>query len=111
VIQQVAAINRVMPVLLLYVTFPGGAPTVAAVSGARTGFVAGDVTTTDHAAGDTSLTFAAGELPASLVPPLVSLADDVEIDRVRVYAVTNGWRVKTKLGATGTDCAFTLAVF
>jgi len=103
-------INRVLYVALLHVTFSGGNPSIANVRGMRTALVSGDFVVTDNAAGDTSITWASSVLPASPVPPTVSLAQDVEIDRVRAYLITNGVRVKTKLGATGTDCGFVLLI-
>jgi hypothetical protein len=59
------------------------------------------------AACSTSLTISkyVGE---QLRPCGLTIAEDVEIDRARVFPVTNGWRVKTKLGATATNVAFVL---
>lgn len=102
---------RVVPVMLVAVRFAAGVPTVEAFSSVSTSLLSGDLTILDNGAGDTSITWAADALPVPLVPPTVSLWEDVEIDRVRAYPITNGVRVKTKLGATGTDCAFLLQVF
>jgi hypothetical protein len=108
--QNLAGLNRVCPLAVLYVTFAAGAPVLTTVRAMREGVLTSSFTLTDNAAGDTSITWAASLLPGLTFPPTVSVADDVEIDRVRAYVVAGGVRVKTKLGATGTDAAFVVTL-
>ncbi len=109
--RSLAGLNRVSPVAVLHVTFPAGAPAIQSVRGARTSIAPSDFTVTDNGVGDTSITWSANLLPASTMPPIATLAEDVEIDRLRAYLVTGGARVKTKLGASATDCAFELVLY
>jgi hypothetical protein len=112
--RHIAGLNRVNPTAKLWVTFPAGTPTINLVRGMRTELVAADFTVVDNGAGDTTIHWASSKLPTPLFPPMVTLVDDVEIDRVRAYleavGANQGVRVKTKLGATGTDCAFVIEI-
>ena len=109
--RNLAGLNRVCPVAVIHVTFTVGVPAILSVSGARSAISASDFTVTDNGTGDTSITWATSVLPASTMPPVVSIAEDIEIDRARAYIVTGGVRVKTKLGATATNCAFIVVVY
>jgi hypothetical protein len=108
--RNLAGVNRVIHTAIVHVVFTGGTPSIANVRGMRSTLLPTDFTPTDNGAGDTTITWASSLLPASSVPPTVSLTDDVEIDRARAFLVTGGVRVKTKLGTTGTDCAFVLLI-
>jgi hypothetical protein len=103
---QVVGLWAVCAAAVVHVTISGGTPSITSVWSPRTGLVAGDFSLTDHGAGDTSVLHAGGKLPPATFPAFALQVDDVEIDRVRAVPVTNGARVKTKLGATGTDCNF-----
>lgn len=96
----------------LHVRFAAGAPTIESVQARNSALSAGDFTLTDNADGDTTIEWLSYKLPP-LVLAKLSLYQDVEIDRQRVYSTTSSSpstktavRVKTKLGATPTDCAF-----
>jgi hypothetical protein len=104
--KQIVALWAVSAVAVVHVSFLTGSPIISSVYSARTGLVAADFSLTDHGAGDTSVLHAGGKLPANTFPPFAMQVDDVEIDRIRAVQVTNGARVKTKLGATGTDANF-----
>mgnify|MGYP001381364014 CR=1 FL=1 len=106
-----AAHARVVPVLIVGIKFTAGAPVVEWFSTVSETLVSGDLTITDNAAGDTSIEWPADTLPPPLAAPEASVYEDVEIDRVRAYPITLGARVKTKLGATGTDASFQLKVY
>ncbi len=108
-VRQIVSQASLTPSVRLQVTFAAGVPSVSGLVALNTTLVAADFTLTDNGAGDTSLTLTkyVGE---QLRPLELTVAEDVEIDRDRVFAITNGWRVKTKLGATGTDAAFVLAL-
>ena len=95
---------EVAPTLSVHVTFSGGTPQLAAFAKMATNIVSGDITLTDDATGQTSITLASGKLPVTAMPPSIQVYG--EVDRVWAEAVTGGWRVHTKLGATYTDVAF-----
>lgn len=101
----VIAHANVTPSVKLYVTFPGSVPTISRIDSTRSDLSAGDFTLTDNGAGDTSITHTGGKLPARRWPATVAQVDDTEIDRIRGVPITNGVRVKTKLGTVGTDAA------
>jgi hypothetical protein len=107
--RQLVALAAISAAVGLHVTFPGGTPTIQVVMGVRTDLEAADFTITDHGNGDTTIVHTGGMLPVKTLPVhSLTQADDTEIDRIRAVPVTNGVRVKTKLGATGTDAAFVL---
>ena len=115
--KQLAAANRVMPLARLWVKFNSGQPFVETVQAAGSTVVPGDFTCVDNGAGDTTIwwtTGVGGKIPAS-VGAAVFQADDVEIDRIRAFpTLVSGnpaARVRTKLGATGTDAAFILEIY
>jgi hypothetical protein len=103
---QIVGLWAVSAAAIVHVTFSGSTPSIAGVFSPRTGLVAADFALTDNGLGDTSVVHAGGKLPPATFPAFALQVDDVEIDRVRAVPVTNGARVKTKLGATGTDCNF-----
>jgi hypothetical protein len=107
--RQTVALGTLAPSVRLQVEFPGGVPTITALVALNTLLVAADFTITDNGDGDTSLTLAkyVGE---QLRPLELTIAQDIDIDRWRVIPIANGWRVKTKLGATGTNAVFVLAL-
>lgn len=100
----------ITPAVVLEVHFSAGAPSIYYVGGMRTGLVAGDFTVVDNGDGDTSITHTGGKLPPATWSAGAEQVDDTEIDRIRVVSITNGWRVKTKLGSTGMDANFVLRV-
>ncbi len=102
------AYGKLAPACAVHVVFVAGAPTISSVIALRTTLTADDFTLTDHGSGDTSVVADADKLPPATWPPFAVQVDDTEIDRVRAVGVSNGARVKTKLGATGTDAAFLL---
>lgn len=103
---------KVVPVMLLSVRFVAGAPTVEDFSSTSSTLVAGDLVITDNGDGDTSVAVPADTLPLPIAKPMLSIWEDVEIDRQRaVYVSATEVRVKTKLGAVGTDAGFQLAWF
>jgi hypothetical protein len=98
--------------LVVSVEFSAGAPVLAGFSTTSTRLTTESFTLTDNAAGDTLIEWPAGTLPPRTVGPVLSLNEDEEIDRTRAFMAGdgNGVRVITKLGATGTDCAFTVCI-
>lgn len=113
--KQIAAMGGILPMAILYVTFPAGAPTVAAVKAMGTNVVTGDFTAVDNAAGDTTVHWASTVLPPVWSAPSVSLVGDVEIDRIRAFYTTVGAnqavRVKTTLAGVATDAAIAVAIY
>lgn len=109
------AYGGVVPVAILTVRFNAGAPLIDKVACANPALLAGDFTVTDNAAGDTSISWLATKLPTAVADAEASVTEDVEIDRVRAYATTVGGnpgvRVKTKLGAVGTDARFVVKIY
>lgn len=108
--RQVVALGNVSQCARIEVHFTAGVPSISGIWGLPTGLEADDFNVTDNGNGDTSITHTGGLLPAAQWSSSVTLCADVEIDRFRAYSITNGWRVKTKLGATGTDCNFVLHI-
>jgi len=114
--KQIVALAGIAPSLKFQVEFVAGAPVITQLIAIGTKITAANFTAlggqiTDNGNGDTTIT-----LPPTLIPPQLTrpsgltIVEDVEIDRARVVTVTNGWQIKTKLGATGTDAAFTFQV-
>lgn len=113
--RQTAALGGIAPMAILYVTFPAGAPTIAAVKAMGTNVVIGDFTPVDNGAGDTTIHWTSSVLPPVWSAPTVSQADDTSIDRLRAFYTTVGSnqavRVKSLLGAVATDAAFVLTIY
>lgn len=107
--RQVVAEAALSPSARVQVEFPGGVPTITSLIALHSSLSAGDFNVIDNGNGDTSLLLARwiGEW---LRPSELTIVADVEIDRSRAFSVANGWRIKTKLGTTGTDAAFVLAL-
>jgi hypothetical protein len=114
--KQIVALAGMSPSLKIQVEFPGGVATLTQLIALGTSVTLANFTAlggvlTVNGAGDTTIT-----LPAALIPPQLTRAsgltivEDVEIDRTRIIVVANGWRIKTKLGATGTNAAFVFQV-
>lgn len=100
---------QVVPAVALSIRFNAGTPIVDSVAAVGFNVASTDFTLVDNGNGDTMIQIAAGKLPpATLKPRALTLNDDVEIDRARAFLSGGDVRVVTKLGATGTDCAFTL---
>jgi hypothetical protein len=98
--------------LVFTIDFATGAPFVSGFAQVGTRLTTGLLTVTDNGAGDTTVAWPAGYLPARNVSPLMTVNGDVEIDRQRCILAADGLsvRVKTKLGATGTDVKFTVVI-
>lgn len=98
--------------ITLAVTITAGAPAITDILFCvHPDVVIGDFTVTDNAAGDTSIVYTGDLLPPKKRPPQGAQTDDVEIDRFRVFDITGGARVKSKLGASATDCNFVLDLY
>jgi hypothetical protein len=109
--KQLVALRKVTPAFVVEVLFPGGVPTINNFVCTSGVLLASAVTPNDLGNGNTSLTWAANTFPPATVRAhSLTLVEDVEIDRARAFPIANGVQVKTKLGATGTDCGFVLAV-
>jgi hypothetical protein len=112
--KQIAAVGRVIPLATVFVTISAGVPTVSGVLAPGSSVTTGSFTLTDNGAGDTTISWAASLLPTRSVGAKAFQTDDTEIDRIRAFygtasvpvANSPAVRVKTKLGATGTDCNF-----
>lgn len=94
------------------VTFSGGTPSIAGFSTVGTRLELGDLTVTDNGAGDTTISWPADYLIPGTIGPILTLNEDVEIDRQRAILAGDGLSVtvKTKLSTTGTDCAFSVLI-
>lgn len=109
--KQVVALAALGAAAAIHVTFSGGTPSIVSVQCVRADITGDSFSILDNAAGDTSITHTGGLLPVATWPAFAHQVDDTEIDRgPRVSSITNGWRIKSKLGATGTDCNFVLFV-
>ena len=109
--KQIVASAKVTTSARLWIKFTAGAPSVDKLYAPNGNLVIGDFTLTDNGNGDVTITVAAAKLPA-IEGAHVTLWEDVEIDRVRVFSVSAlAVRVKTKLGATGTDVNYIIDLF
>lgn len=117
---QHAAVGKVAPLAILFVTFSGGTPSIAACMAPGTDVVGGSFTVSDAGNGNTLISWKTGSSqPAGALPAAVGVMawqiDDTEIDRIRAILTTSGGdpavRVKTKLGAVATDCNFGVIIF
>ena len=108
--RQIVALANVAPAMHIEVHFASGTPSIYGLWGLPTTMSAGSFTVVDNGAGDTSVTHTGGLLPGLRWSATADQVDDTEIDRLRVVPITNGWRVKSKLGTVGTDCNFVLHV-
>jgi hypothetical protein len=107
--KQVVAFAMLGAAVAIHVTFSGGTPSIASVQCVRADVNPASFVVTDNGDGDTSITHTGGKLPAATWPAIAHQADDVEIDRgPRVISIASGWRVKTKLGTSGTNSNFVL---
>ncbi len=118
--RQLEGIGKVIPLARLFVTFAAGVPSIQRVQALGSNVVIGSFTVVDEAAGTTLIKWKTGTgAPAGALADAVGCAahqsDDVEIDRIRAILTTSSGdpaaRVKTKLGATGTDANFILEIF
>lgn len=109
--KQIVALTGVSPTLKIQVEFPGGVPTITQLIAMGTLVKITDFTVTPNGAGDTSITLTAGKIPPQLTRASgLTIVEDVDIDRRQIIAIANGWRIKTKLGAVGTNAAFVFQV-
>lgn len=107
-----AGLARVAPAALVEIRFSGGTPSVFRVLALGSEVGTGDFALTDNGNGDTTVTVASGLLPTLALRGSAAQTDDTEIDRIRCITVSAlSWRVKTKLGATGTDADFVLSLW
>lgn len=114
--KQIVALSGVAPSLKIQVEFVAGVPSITQLVALGTAitmstFAALGGLIVDNGPGDTEIRLPVSLLPAQLTRPSgLTIVEDVEIDRARVFPVAAGWRVKTKLGTVGTDAAFVFQV-
>jgi len=118
--RQLEAINRVMPLAILWIRIVAGMPSIYQLQAAGSTVVPGSFTVTDVGDGETLISWKTGTgvgtpaLPAA-VGVKASKTDDIDIDRIRAILTTSGSdpaaRVRTFLGAIATDCNFCLEIF
>lgn len=109
--KQIIALAALSPSMKFQVEFDAGEPKITQFVALRSQLTVDDFEIFDNGNGDTTINF----VPSKMVPQLMrasglTIVADVEIDRMRIVSEANGWRIKTKLGATGTDAAFTFQV-
>jgi hypothetical protein len=117
--RQHEAAGRVLPLARLWVGFSGGTPAILLVQALGGNVVAASFTVTDEGAGVTLISWKTGlGAPDGALPHAIGVkvgqTDDVEIDRIRAILTSDSGdpaaRIKTKLGASGTDCNFWLEI-
>jgi hypothetical protein len=118
--QQLSAVNRVMPLAILWVRIVAGVPSIFALQAAGTNVVTGSFTVVDVSVGETLISWKTGTgVGAPALPAAVGVraaqTDDTAIDRLRAILTTSGSdpaaRVKSFLGAAATDCNFCLEIY
>lgn len=95
----------------LYITFSGGTPTKTGIRSLRDDLTTADFTVTDNGAGDTSITHTGGKLPADAWPAESKVVGNSGDATDNVELITNGWRVRTRVGGTLADVPFVLKIF
>jgi len=117
--QQGVAAGSMIPLARVFVTISGGVPAVTSVMAPGSAVTTSSFTVTDNAAGDTTISWPVALLPTrAAAPGGLTQTDDTEIDRLRALYTTAAVpaanspavRVKSKLGATGTDCNFVVDI-
>lgn len=98
--------------LCVSVEFAAGDPVLVGYATVGNRLQTEDITLTDDGDGNTIVSWPAGMLPERTTRPILTLNEDEEIDRQRAILADDGLsvRVITKLGSTGTDCAFTVLI-
>lgn len=111
--RAVAAHEKAVFTLGISVTFDGGgAPVVSQVTGGPEAAIISTITPTDNGNGDTTLSWPAGTFADHLLPPTVSINEDVDALAPRAFYVANGVRVKTKNDSgVATNMAFTVIIY
>lgn len=118
--RQLEALGKVAPLALVWIRFSTGTPSIHRVMAPGSNVEAASFTVTDEGAGVTLISWKTGtSAPDGALPDAVGVTanqtDDTEIDRIRAILTTSGSdpaaRVKTKLGASATDCNFCLAIY
>ena len=112
IIKQVVALANVSPSMKIQVEFVAGSPKITQLVTMGTGILVTDFTVTLNGVGDVSITLPQSKFPQELTRASgLTIVEDVEIDRARIVVIPGGgWRIKTKLGATGTNAAFVFQV-
>jgi hypothetical protein len=114
--KQVVALAGMAPSLKIQVEFIAGVPKITQLVSLSTKITAATFLTlggsiVDNGDGDTTILFPPALLPPQLTRPSgLTIVEDVEINRLRVFPVAGGWRVKTLLSGVGTDAAFVFQV-
>ncbi len=107
-----AAFGGIVPHTVVSVHIAAGAPAILLVASVRAGVVAGTFTVSDVAAGNTSVTWAAGTFPPAVALPMVSINTDGSWLSPTIVPITNGIQVKTRNSAgTLTDGDWTAAIY
>lgn len=114
--KQVVALARVAPSMKLQVEFIAGSPVLtqlvclsSQITLANFAALGGQVLLSD--VGLTLILFPPALLPPQTMRPSgLTIIEDVEVDRMRVYPAISGWLVKTKLGSVGVNAAFSFQV-
>ena len=114
--KQIVALALLTPSLKIQVEFVAGVPTITQLVAlstlitAATFFALGGQVY-DNGVGDTTIYLPPALIPSQLTRPSgLTIVEDVEIDRARIFNDPSGWRIKTKLGATFVDAAFVFQV-
>ncbi len=118
--RQLEAVNRVMPLAILWVRVGGGSAFIHTLQAAGSNVVPGSFTVTIVGTGVTLVSWKTGTgAPAGALPAAVgvkaSLTDDNEVDRCRAILTSSGSdpaaQITTKLGAVPTDAWFCLEIY
>lgn len=107
--QQIVGGAKGIPSVRLQIEFVAGSPVITQFQALSTLVRASDFRIQRNGPGDISIFLAVWQ-GESLLPHELTIAEDVEIDRRRIFPIVGGWRVKTKLGAAGVDAAFVVAL-
>jgi hypothetical protein len=111
-IRLAAGFARVSPTARISIGFTAGAPHIASLTAMRTNIAAADITVTDNAQGDTTLSWAATVLPPQTQQPNAT-PNSAAANLITAYVATAlSVRVVTKAhDNSAVDAEFTVEVF
>lgn len=111
--RTIVALADMVPLAIIAIQFSAGTPSVHSFISVRSDLLLGDITLTDHGAGDTSVTLPAAKFPSSAMRPQVSLNAAVGTHRApSAEPIANGARVRTTDGSgAATDIPFVLSLY
>ncbi len=109
---QLAALNRISPLLAINVYYVNGTPTVRRFSSVTANLAIEDFQVTDTGTGDATITWPANVLPEPILPPVASIVGTTPLVICASQPTVRSVRVVTKSDAgSATDAEYIVLVF